>query len=209
MGRPVNRFTPGDEIVERGIFFGSVFWARPQRVVSHADGVLATFNPIGTEFFGVIAKSRETSYEELARGEVTFGRRTWVDHDVLTLVREGDTYSIMGFWNEQGRFVAWYANLQDPLRWTSIGYDSRDHALDVVIGEDLASWMWKDEEELEMSVQMGLYTADEAERIRRSGEAVIEMVESRRTWWDEWRSFTPDPSWPVPRFPEGWDVVEG
>jgi hypothetical protein len=201
------RFAPGDVVVERGIFFGSVVWAKPARVVSHDDGVLATFNPIGIEFFGVIAKSRETAYEELGRGEVTFGRRTWVDHSVLTLVREGDPYQIMGFWNAEGRFVAWYGNLQDPLRWTPFGYDTRDHALDVVIGEDLASWMWKDEHELEMSVQMGLYTPAEAVDIRRAGEDVIAMVEQRKTWWDDWRSFAPDPSWPLPVFPEGWDVV--
>jgi predicted RNA-binding protein associated with RNAse of E/G family len=112
----------------------------------------------------------------------------------------------MGFWNEQGTFVGWYANLQDPLRWTRFGYDTRDHALDVIIGEDLSSWMLKDEDELAMSVQMGLYTPEEGREIERNGQAVIDMIKAGEAWWGEWRSFEPDPSWPIPVFPDGWDL---
>lgn len=201
------RWKPGDTIVERGVFFGSVFIARPMRVVAHDDGVLATSLMIGTEYFGLNASSRETVVDEFARGEVTFGMKTWDTHNVLVLVREGDPYSAQAFWNEEGRFVGWYINLQDPLSWTNLGYDTRDHALDLIVGEDLASWLWKDEDELEALTRLGVFTPDEAVAIRANGEAVVDLVRAGRPWWAPWRTWEPEPSSAIPRLPDGWDVV--
>ena len=201
------RFQPGDVVVERGVFFDRIVIARPLTVVEHTGPVLATTLAIGTHYFGALPTSRETIYEELARGDLMWGERTWVDNNVLVLARPDDPYSVMGFWNESGAFVGWYINLQDPLRWTRFGYDTRDHALDLIIGEDLASFMWKDEHELEMSVDFGLYTADEATAFRRNGEAVIELMERGDVWWSQWRDWAPDPSQPIPTLPDGWDVV--
>ncbi len=194
-------------IVERGVFFGSVFFARPLTVVSHTDGVLASYLAIGTEFYGAMASSRETIIDEFGRGELVWGKKAWVEHNALVLVRPDDPYSVMGFWNEAGAFVCWYVNLQDALRWTPIGYDTRDHTLDLIVGEDLSSWMWKDEHEMVATVGLGMYTAEEAESFRRNGEAVIELVESGNIWWRDWRDWAPDPSLPIPTLPDGWDDV--
>jgi hypothetical protein len=169
--------------------------------------LLATYLPVGTRYYGIQPKSRESVFDEFSRGELTWGENEWHTHNVLTLVRPGDPYSVMGFWNEDGGFVAWYANLQDPLQWSPIGYDARDHVLDLIIGEDLSSWMWKDEQELDAAVALGLHSEQEAHEIRRNGEAVIEMIESGQTWWGGWRDFVPDSKWPIPVLAEGWDVV--
>jgi hypothetical protein len=202
---PAPSWEPGGSIVVRDIAFGAVVHARPMVAVSASNGVFASYLPIGTEYFGILFEDRESAVDDLARGDLRWGKRTWVQHNALVLVRQGDPYSVYGFWNEEGAFVAWYANLQDPLRWTHFGYDTRDNALDVIIGGDLASWMWKDERELEALVGMGLYTEEEAGEIRRAGEQVIELVETGHTWWGEWRDWTPDPSWSIPTLPEGWD----
>ncbi len=185
--------------------FGVPVLGRPLRVVSDDDGLLATYLAIGTGMFGAIFDDRATAMDEIATGSVRWGERTWVKHNVLSLVRAGDPYAAMGFWNEEGTFVAWYINLQDPMRRTPIGFDSRDHFLDLIVGEDLASWMWKDEDELDAGVKMGLFGADEAARIRRNGEQVIDLVRRGKTWWGEWRGWTPDPSWAIPSLPEGWN----
>ena len=38
---------------------------------------------------------------------------------------------------------------------------------------------------------------------------MIEAIE-RREWpfASEWRDWRPDPAWPIPRLPDGWDVLE-
>ncbi len=185
--------------------FGTPILGRPLTVVSDVDGVLATYLAIGTRLFGAIFADRETAMDEIASGSVRWGERTWVDHNVLLVVREGDPYAVMAFWKEDGRFVGWYINLQDPMRRTPIGYDSRDHFLDLLIDPDLASWTWKDEDELDAAVTMGLFTADEAATFRQNGEQVVAQVSRGEAWWEHWRSWEPDPSRSIPTLPEGWD----
>ena len=201
------RFERGQTIVERHTMFDTPTMARPQRVVSDEDGVLASYWPIGTEWFGPNFADRRSALDEVAAGSVRWGLRRWVEHSVLELVRPDDPYSVLGFWNEQEKFVGWYINLQDPMRRTPIGFDSRDHFLDLIVGEDLASWIWKDEHELEGAVRMGFFTADEAVAFHRNGEVVVELVKNGLAWWGAWRDFVPDPSWPPPELPEGWDAI--
>ena len=60
---------------------------------------------------------------------------------------------------------------------------------------------WKDEDELERAAAEGLLDAAE---VRAEAERVL----AARPWpsgWEEWR---PDPSWPAPVLPDGWEVVE-
>jgi hypothetical protein len=201
------RWSPGDVVVQRSVFNGVIVFARPQRVVTHTDELLASTIAIGTEYYGILPTSRESAFDELASGELRWGLKAWDTHNVLELVRPGDAYSVLGFWNESATFVAWYINLQEPLRFTKIGYDTLDHTLDIIVGEDLASWLWKDEHELERAVGIGLHSADEADQIRANGEAVIAMIERGDAWWASWRSFMPEVSLPLPSLPDGWDVV--
>jgi len=201
-------FAPGQHIVERHLMFGVPIFGRPLTVVSDGDGVLATYLAIGTPMFGAIFDDRATAMDEIATGSVRWGERTWVQHNVLCLVRAADPYTAMAFWNEEGTFVSWYINLQDPMRRTAIGFDSRDHFLDLIVGEDLASWMWKDEHELDAGVKMGIFSPEEAATFRRNGEEVVDLVSRGEAWWGEWRDWAPDPSWPIPMLPEDWDRVD-
>ena len=204
----MRRFETGEVIVQRHFMWGALMVAWPLVVVSDTGDVLATYLPIGTRTFGPIFENRANAIDEVRAGTMKLGERTWHSNDALMLVRPDDPYCVMGFWNEARTFVGWYVNLQDPMRRTEIGFDSGDHTLDLIVGEDLASYMWKDEHELEAAVELGLYTADEAAAFRRNGEAVVELVRTGRTWWGGWRDFVPDPSWPVPALPDGWDAAE-
>jgi hypothetical protein len=187
--------------------FGAPVTARPQRVIEDSAGLLVSYWPIGTMWYHPNFANRETATQEVEDGSVKWEITPWTDHEVLELVRPGDPYAILGFWNAQRTFVGWYANLQEPMRRTAIGFDSRDHDLDVIIGEDLASWILKDEHELEWSVSVGLRTREEAVQITADGKAVVEMVRSGNAWWGKWRDFESDPAWPVPDLPSGWDVL--
>jgi hypothetical protein len=201
------RFARGQTIVERGIFGGTILFARPLTVVAHTDALLAAYLPVGTRYHGALFENRETAYTDFFSGKVPIGEKVWNTNNVLILVRPDDPYAILGFWHETGNFVSWYVNLQEPMQLHHNGFDTQDQALDIIVGEDLRSWMWKDEHELELCVEMGLYTPDKAAAVRRAGEDVIEEIERGDAWWRDWRAFSPDPTWELPSFPEDWDVT--
>lgn len=198
---------PGDQIVERHIWFGAPVAARPVTVVEDTRKLLATYLAVGSKCFGLVFEDRDRVFEEIEERGFRFGERTWHTHHVLILARPSDAYAAMGFWTEEWSFVGWYVNLQDPIRRWAMGVDTRDLALDILVSEDLSSWAWKDQEELDRAVAMGLLTPEEAEGARRAGEDVVRLVESGGAWWTDWREWAPDPSWPIPTLPEGWDVM--
>jgi predicted RNA-binding protein associated with RNAse of E/G family len=99
-------------------------------------------------------------------------------------------------------------NLERPLERTAIGFDTVDHALDVVIELDRSSWRWKDEEELAEAVRDGLFTPEEAADFRAWGERAVDRVLSREPPFDrDWLGWRPDPGWPRPELSAGWDRV--
>jgi hypothetical protein len=54
-------------------------------------------------------------------------------------------------------------------------------------------------------VELGIYSADEAERIRSAGEDVIRMIEKREPPFDEeWIGWQPDPDLRLGEAPQGW-----
>jgi hypothetical protein len=197
---------PGDHIVIRsaGDFVRA---ARPTTVIEDdGEGIVAYLSP-GTQWFGPLIENRATVVRDAANGTLQRGLMTWTTHHTLLIVRPGDEYSPYGMWNGSGELVCWYINLQEPMRRSPIGYDTRDQLLDIVFAPDLQSWTWKDENELEEAIGYGFFTQERAAQVRRSGEAVIELVERGDAWWTHWGDWAPDPSWPIPVLPESWDVL--
>ena len=132
----------------------------------------------------------------------------WHTESRLMLVRPGAAHAFSVFWlAEDWSFQGWYVDLQAPFRRTSLGFDSEDHVLDIVVGADL-SWYWKDEDELADAQRIGRFTPEEAAAIRAEGERVVEVIEAGGWPFNEgWESWRPDPDWPIPAVPEGWDRV--
>ena len=127
----------------------------------------------------------------------------WTGSHALRLLRPGAAHCLYLFWAEADwAFQGWYVNLQTPYARSPLGFDTRDHALDIVVDAD-GRWRWKDEDDLEFATRVGAFTAAEAVAIRAEGERVLAEWPFP-TGWEEWR---PDPSWPLPALPAGWDVV--
>ena len=119
--------------------------------------------------------------------------------DSLCIARRGRHHSIYVFWDEDGVFSHWYVNFEQPLRRTQLGFDTFDEKLDLIVRPD-GSYRWKDEDELEQAAAAGLL---DAVAVRAEAARVLEE------WpfpvgWEDWR---PDPAWPVPQLPYGWDRV--
>jgi uncharacterized protein len=81
------------------------------------------------------------------------------------------------------------------------GFDTEDHALDIWIETD-GSWQWKDEHELEVGVEVGFFSPEQAAAFRAEGERVIAEWPFP-TGWEHWRA---DPSWPIPSVPAEWEA---
>lgn len=129
----------------------------------------------------------------------------WHSQRHLWLTPFGGAHAVGHFWDDaSGEFLCHYINLQEPLRRSRVGFDSSDHVLDVVVDTD-GNWRWKDQDELEEAVGLGLFSKAEARAIREEGERVIATFASLfPTGWESWR---PDPSWPALKLPPTWHCL--
>jgi hypothetical protein len=184
-----DRFAPGDAILMRDVWRGDIHLAYSVRVVQDEPDLLVTWLAPGTPY-----------KRPAVRAELPFGQplvdRPWAAPGVLHLTRPGEAHSVWVF------ETSWYVNLQEPLRRTELGFDMHDELLDLVRMRD-GRWRWKDEDELAEAVLRGYVTNDEAAATRAEAERVI-AADAFPTGWEAWE---PDPSWPAPGLPAGWDVV--
>jgi hypothetical protein len=197
----------GDQILLREVFRGRLWTARPATVAAVRDDLIALYLAPGTIFKVPANTTHETTLERL-HGGWQLRDYVWSLGRSLHLLRPGVAHTIHLWWlPPDWHFGGWYINLQEPIRSTPLGFDSMDHVLDVVIDPDL-SWRWKDEAELAEAVRLGLVTPQDADAIRAEGERVIAQLESRQTpFCDGWEHWQPNPAWPIPELPLGWDEL--
>jgi hypothetical protein len=205
---------PGDVILHQEVWRGRVWAARPLIVVDDAADRLLLWIPKGTvrkipatSLGRVDPPTKEArAIENLARGDWIYTEHTW-DVSSLWILRPGDWHAVWISWSEPGVQLGWYVNLQFPWRRTSIGIETMDLMLDIVVDPDL-SWRLKDEEEFEEVVRRGIFDEQLAQRVRDEVEDVIRSIESEQGPFGEpWPTWTANPNWPIPSLLDGLDVV--
>ena len=198
-------WSSGDPILFRWLPQGRVSRIWPMTVVEDSPELVALFIRAGTPTKVRVRPDgapldHSVPYAERFHSPWRLGDGHWHGNDMLMLTRPDAAHAFWAFYATGGE-LAWYVNLQAPLRRTGIGFDSEDHVLDITVGPDL-SWSWKDEDELEEAIRVGRFTAEQAGEIRREGERAVAAIEAR-AWpldagWEAWR---PDPAWPAPTLP--------
>ena len=198
-------FQPGEGIVLREVWEGRVFEARPTIVVQDEPEQIMLLLPGGVRCgLPIGADGREL---RLPDRPWHLNVRPRGDQPILSFAWPATPYSVLLWTADQDRRV-WYVNLQDPLTRTPIGFDTVDHALDIVIELDRSSWRWKDAEELAEAVSDGLFTPEEAAGFRAWGERAVERIVAGEPPFDQdWVGWRPDPSWPHPELRPGWDRI--
>jgi hypothetical protein len=200
MRQPYRR---GDAIVIRERWRDRVFEARPVVVVQDDPQQVALYLPgevdcgVAVDDDGRLLRmpDRPWRLEVRRRGPQPILSFAWPDQPYAVLV-----------WTAEDERRVWYVNLQEPLTRTSLGFDTVDHLLDVVIEIDRSSWRWKDEDELDQAIRDGLFSPADAARFRTSGERAVERVLGGEPPFDhDWSAWRPDPRWPTPELPTGWD----
>ena len=193
-------WSPGDQIVVRSVWDRKIRAAWPDTVVNDSEHLLAVYLAGGTKF-----KQTKTRFPV---GTWSLIDDIWTA-DLLLLIVPGEAHSVLLFWEGRERvFDRWYVNLQTPFERTPIGIDFTDHFLDIIVNADLSSWKMKDEDELREAVSLGLVTPDLERKIRSEGESVVRQIDARsRPFSDGWEMWRPDPTWPIPTLPPGWDEI--
>lgn len=204
-----DRRRPGEVVALRYVLTdGRIEIAWPCRVVEDRDDLVALFIAAGSRYK---AGPKRTAAEKRARPSPQLPPDEYVwRSDTLRLMFPGRRHSVWLFWergDEGTRFSRYFVNLEEPFRRTSIGFDTQDHTLDVVVNPDL-SWSWRDETELDNHVREGLFTPEVADAARAEGARVIDEitrgVHPCSSGWSEWR---PGTEWGIPAIPAGWDTA--
>lgn len=181
----------------------------PHVVVQDTPDLLALWMPVGTRMKLVDLTDRERAVPDLVHGarpgeELRRG-------ELVRLMEPGRSHSVWLHWtpDAEHRFLGYYVNLEAPHVRTSIGVDTTDDILDLMVTPDL-EWHWKDEEQVPQWVAAEVYTAREMEAIRAHGAAVIADIEARRFPFDgSWVAWRSEAGWSVPETPPDWDLVRG
>jgi len=182
------------DVVLREVWFGRVWRAGPMRLVEERDGLAVLYRPPGT-----IWKIPVDESGRLIRIPV----ESWTleDHAAqdasLALIRPGARHSIWLMFDDAGTFDYWYINFERETRSTRVGFDTKDEKLDLIVRRD-GTMRWKDEDELAEAASRGLLDDDE---VRAEAERVLAYP----PWPTGWEDFRPDPAWPLPQLPPGWD----
>ena len=135
-----------------------------------------------------------------------FDDSSWYKWRVLVIRRPLGAHSVSVFWDDgKNELGFWYIDLVSPVRRTRSGFEFIEHGIDVVIEPDMASWRWKDADELEWYVEHGRYTRAEADAIRAEAESAVAALCGERTRYERWLSWRPNPAWSPARLPVGWD----
>ena len=204
------RFEPGTSVALRERLRGRVWAARPVTVVSDTDAGWIFYIPIGARWRAPDVADRD----ELIRTKATaptwsLTERTWAASHVLSFAWPGCEHAVLHFWDAAWRPRRWYVNVERPLERYAAGFDTLDEDLDVLIEPDRSGWTWKDEDDVALGVSLGLYSRADVERFHAEGARGRDRVLEREPPFDrEWADWRPDPSWPVPSLPDGWDRVD-
>ncbi|MCX4529303.1 DUF402 domain-containing protein [Streptomyces sp. NBC_01551] len=107
--------------------------------------------------------ARASSSRYLAAGQWELSSWRWQETAVLLWNPPGTYFTINAFYDPtlDHRLLRWYVNFQRPLRRTSIGFDTFDLFLDLIVDPDLSRWTWKDHDEYAHARRLGVVTDDD------------------------------------------------
>jgi Protein of unknown function (DUF402) len=189
-------------VLLRSVYRGRVRWTFPHRLVELTRNRLVTYLAPGSA--GKITARGPDGYLRRWMGATEPSDHRWYGGGLLWETRFGAAHALGHFWDEAGTFLGWYVNLQEPLRRSPLGWDTCDQALDICVEPD-GSWRWKDEDELQEAIELGIYSRAEAEAIRAEGERVVVALDSLLpTGWEQWR---PPGDWGPLELPKAWHVA--
>ena len=196
-------FEPGQAVALREVWDGRIWSARPVTVVEDVPEQITLFIPAGAHWMAPFRDGRRLKIQE---PEFELVEEPYKAH-VLSFAWPGSSAAALLFYGPDWSPSHWYVNLEDPLRRSPVGFDTLDHKLDVIVELD-GSWRWKDEDQFVELIDRGLLDPREEGRLRAEAEDAVRRIAELEPPFDrDWFGWRPDPLWPPPTLPEGWDRV--
>lgn len=199
-------WSAGENATLRGV--GSkVFWAFPTIVVQDKPDLTVLYMSAGV--LGRNVTHKPTPKELFSPNEIKIVECRWERTDVLMLIVPTEAFSTYIMWETGTKnLMCWYVNLQEPIRRTSIGFDTMDNTLDVVISPDMSEWKWKDADEFVKAQEVGFYSSEQVREIWAEGEKAVRLITSeRRSLYKEWEKWKANPEWEIPKLSPLWDKL--
>lgn len=201
----MRRFKPGEPVVLREMWNGRIWSARPMIVVQDVEDQRMLYTPNGIR---LMVAGRAGTKLRLPETVWDLVERTWTKGPILSFSWPSEGHAILLFFHPNWTPWIWYVNIEAPLRQTELGFDTEERVLDVVVAPDRSSWEWKDQDELAEAVRQGLFTSAQAAEFRAEAERALQRLLDREPPFDrDWTTWRPEPSWPVPELPPGWNAV--
>jgi len=201
----VRRFGTGEPIVLREMWHGRIWSARPMIVVQDDEDQRILYTPNGIR---LMVAARAGKMLRLPESEWDLLELTWTKGPILSFSWPSVGHAILLFFHPDWIPWIWYVNIEAPLRPTELGFDTEERVLDVVVAPDLSTFQWKDEDELEEAVRRSLFSPAQAGEFRSEAERALQRLLGREPPFDgDWTTWRPDPDWPIPVLPAGWDAV--
>lgn len=209
-------WNPGDIVALRGIYNQRVSYIQSAVIVQDQPDEVALAILPGAECFapdGYINGKHGTSGEwdrwgEYKKGTWNMERYTWRTNRLLILLQPEKYYASYYFWQaDNDQFLCYYINFQLPFRRSTIGFDSFDLELDIII-EPTYEWRWKDMEDYQRGIKCGILHEEWVREIDAARQEVFEKLGTRAYPFDgTWSGWRPDPNWSLPTLPPNWDSV--
>jgi hypothetical protein len=192
----VTRFQPGQWVELREAWDGRTWELRRGLVVRDDDATVVVYTPPSTPALIAAAEGDDTRLRLPPTDWRMIESATPADRRILAVHPLGAQHSVLAIWDEHWTMLDWYINLESDLGRTEAGFEYTDHFLDVIVGLDLTTWHWKDEDELAEALERGLVTAEQCAAFRAEGERALEWLIARRPPYDEpWEDWRPPESW--------------
>jgi len=199
----VRRFEPGESAALREIWDGRIWSARPVTVVEDAEEQITLFIPAGAHW---MAPFRNGKRLKIQQAEYELMEQPYKAH-VLSFAWPANSAAVLLFYGSDWSPSHWYVNLEDPLRRSPVGFDTLDHKLDVIVELD-GSWRWKDEDQFAEIIELGLLDPEEETLLRAEAQDAVRRIAEHEVPFDrDWFDWRPDPAWPTPTLPDGWNRV--
>jgi predicted RNA-binding protein associated with RNAse of E/G family len=206
---------PGQVVLHRHFARDVLVWAPLTRVVADDELGLRLWLQHGSPLIRQVTldgeNPRDMPFVEWIKAPKHIIHDTYRGPSILKFNPRGAAYSVWWLWAPDGRFAAWYLNLEEPsVRWRDgdlVGVDLTDQDLDVWVWPD-RTWSFKDEDELEERLDFPEhYWVDDGPAVYAQAHAVVPDIEAGRFPFDgTWCDYRPDPQWTIPKpVTHGWD----
>ncbi|MDA1281667.1 MAG: DUF402 domain-containing protein [Chloroflexi bacterium] len=182
---PTTRLEPREHIVIRNVFRGRVQTVFPSIVVVDSPELVVTWLPLETPVLnGVTDPSAEhdgkqghLSAEIMSVKQWIMAERNCHTSGTLRIKNPRLMWSLWVFWEpEMTEVRSWYINIDAPYKRTSIGFDTWDMFLGVVVQPDRKTWRYKNEDEFAEAIEAGIFTAFEAQEVSDTAASALQTI---------------------------------